>query len=95
MNCDWDSEDEEGELVTTSSHIPIEQESKKKYDEWVENECSDRWWDKEIERKETPALNNPFHSDMVKELIATEEGEKTLEDYYDSERESRIRIEKL
>jgi len=93
MDVDWESNESTG----LTSHIPINPELKKEYDEWVEKKCDDRWWNKrEIERIEIPAQDNPFHSDIVKELIATEDGKKILEDYYNKERESfyrRLKIE--
>jgi len=89
MNCDWESSDTSTGLT---SHIPIKKELKEEYDEWVEKECDDRWWDEKdrlrIERIETPTQDNPFHSNIVKELIATEDGKKILEDYYNKEQES-------
>ena len=54
MNCDWDSEEEETELFSSSLHIPIDQKAKKAYDEWIENECRNDWWQnkKEFEQIE-------------------------------------------
>lgn len=44
MNCDWGSEEEETELVTSSLHIPINPEAKKEYDAWIKSKDKDLWW---------------------------------------------------
>jgi len=74
MNSDWDSEDEQTEVkITTSLHIPINAESKKEYDEWVKNDCDDRWWEKKEQLRkeiiETPAPGNPFYTDILREYL--------------------------
>jgi len=95
MDSDWDSA-EETELFSSSLHIPINAEAKKAYDNWVENECNDRWWNKkEIERIETPTQNNPCYSDMLKDVLALKD-EELLEDFYNQDWESfsrRLKIE--
>jgi len=35
-----------------SLHIPINPESKKAYDEWVQDDCRDRWWQKKEETEQ-------------------------------------------
>ena len=58
MNSDWDSEDEEIEIVGSSLHVPINAEAKKEYEAWIENDCDKDWWYyKEIAKKKEELIN--------------------------------------
>jgi len=48
MDSDWDTT----ESKVSSLHIPIDQEAKKAYDEWVEDDCNYLWWYNKEKRKE-------------------------------------------
>lgn len=59
MDSDWDSSEEETELLTSSLHIPINSEALHEYEAWVEKDCESLWWWKKEQRKKL-SLEIPF-----------------------------------
>jgi len=58
MNSDWNSEEEETELFSSSLHIPINPAAKKEYEAWIEKDCDKDWWyHKEMAKKKENLIN--------------------------------------
>jgi len=60
--------------LTSSLHIPIDPESLKKYNEWIETDCNYLWWENKEREEELKVIRevNPFFTDDLRKLLHME-----------------------